>query len=43
MPAKSEAQRKFLRWKFGDKWVKEHHFDNSGKLPKHVKKKKKHD
>jgi hypothetical protein len=38
MPAKSEKQRKFLNWKFGHKWVKNHHFDNPGKLPKKVKK-----
>jgi hypothetical protein len=33
MPAKSEAQRKLLNAKFGHEWVKEHHFDNKGKLP----------
>jgi hypothetical protein len=34
MPAKSEKQRRFLNWKFGHAWVKRHHFDNKGKLPK---------
>ena len=33
MPAQSEKQRRLLNWKFGHKWVKEHHFDNPGKLP----------
>ena len=41
MPAKSQAQRALLNAKFGHKWVKEHHFDNPGKLPAHVKKKPK--
>lgn len=41
MPAKSEAQRKALNAKFGHEWVKEHGFDNKGKLPKRVKKAKK--
>ena len=36
MPAKSEKQRKFLYSKFGPAWVKKHHFDNKGKLPKWV-------
>ena len=35
MPAKSQAQRALLNAKFGHKWVKRHHFDNKGKLPKH--------
>lgn len=38
MPAKSEAQRRYLFAHFGAAWVKAHHFDNPGKLPKHVKK-----
>lgn len=38
MPAKSEAQRKYLFAKFGPAWVKKHHFDNPGKLPAHVMK-----
>lgn len=33
MPARSQAQRAFLNWKFGHAWVKAHHFDNPGKLP----------
>lgn len=37
MPAKSQAQRKYLNWKFGHAWVKEHHFDNKGLLPKKLK------
>lgn len=37
MPAKSEAQRKLLYAKFGAAWVKKHHFNNKGKLPKKVK------
>ncbi len=41
MPAKSEAQRNALNAKFGHKWVKEHHFDNTGKLPARVKPKAK--
>lgn len=43
MPAKSQKQRAFLNWKFGHApaWVKRHHFDNKGKLPKRVKRKKK--
>lgn len=40
MPAKSEAQRRFLNWKFGHAWVKKHHFDNHGKLPERLHKKK---
>lgn len=41
MPAKSEAQRKYLNAKFGHEWVKKHHFDNKGKLPAKAGKKKK--
>jgi hypothetical protein len=41
MPAKSQKQRAYLYQKFGANWVKKHHFDNKGKLPKRVKKKKK--
>lgn len=37
MPAKSQAQRGYLASKFGVDWMKKHHFDNKGKLPKHVK------
>jgi len=36
MPARSEAQRKYLYSKFGPAWAKRHHFDNAGALPKHV-------
>jgi hypothetical protein len=36
MPAKSEAQRRYLYAKFGAAWVRRHHFDTAGKLPKHV-------
>lgn len=41
MPAKSQAQRSYLNAKFGHEWVKAHGFDNRGKLPGHVAKKKK--
>lgn len=34
MPAVSEAQRRYLNAKFGHDWVRKHHFDNPGKLPK---------
>lgn len=34
MPAKSEAQRRYLNAKMGHAWVKAHGFDNKGKLPK---------
>jgi hypothetical protein len=40
MPAKSQAQRGYLAHKFGPEWVKKHHFDNKGKLPEHVAKRK---
>ncbi len=40
MPAVSEAQRRMLNAHFGHEWVKEHHFDNKGKLPERVMKKK---
>lgn len=40
MPARSSAQRRYLNAKFGHAWVKEHHFDNKGKLPEHVGKPK---
>jgi hypothetical protein len=36
MPAKSQSQRELLNARFGHAWVKRHHFDNKGKLPKHV-------
>ncbi len=34
-PAVSEAQRRYLNAMFGHDWVKEHHFDNKGKLPQY--------
>lgn len=37
MPAKSEAQRRYLNMKFGHGWVKAHDFDNAGPLPEHVR------
>lgn len=40
MPAVSEAQRRKLNAKFGHAWVKRHHFDNKGKLPARVGRKK---
>ena len=36
MPAKSEAQRRYLYSRFGKAWMKRHHFDNKGHLPKHA-------
>ena len=41
MPAKSEAQRRFIYGVKGKKFAEEHHFDNKGKLPKRVKPKAK--
>lgn len=41
MPAKSEAQRRYLNAHFGHDWTKRHGFDNAGKLPARVKPKKK--
>jgi hypothetical protein len=38
MPAKSQAQRALLAAKFGPEWMHEHHYDNPGRLPAHVKK-----
>jgi hypothetical protein len=40
MPAKSDAQRRYLNAHFGHAWMKAHHYDNPGKLPTHVKKRK---
>lgn len=34
MPARSEAQRRYLNMRFGHAWVKRHGFDNKGKLPR---------
>lgn len=42
MPARSQAQRRYLNAKFGHAWVKKHGFDNKGKLPAHVKATVKH-
>jgi hypothetical protein len=39
MPARSQAQRKYLAAKFGIAWMRQHGFDNKGKLPARVKKK----
>lgn len=39
MPARSEAQRRFLYARFGAAWVRAHHFDNPGPLPKRLGKK----
>lgn len=40
MPARSEAQRRYLNARFGHDWVKKHDFDNKGKLPKRSKRKR---
>jgi hypothetical protein len=42
MPAKSEAERRYLNLKFGHDWVKKHGFDNKGPLPDHIKRVAKH-
>jgi len=39
MPARSEAQRRYLNAKFGHEWTKRHGFDNKGKLPKKSRRK----
>lgn len=36
MPAKSEAQRRYLAAHFGPAWMRDHGYDNSGKLPARV-------
>jgi hypothetical protein len=41
MPAVSQKQRAYLNVHFGHAWVKEHGFDNKGKLPRYVGKKPK--
>lgn len=33
MPARSEAQRRYLAARFGPTWMHKHGFDNPGKLP----------
>jgi hypothetical protein len=40
MPARSQAQRSYLAANFGPEWMRKHHFDNKGKLPARVGKKK---
>ena len=40
MPAVSQAQREWAFAVKGAAWAKLHHFDNKGKLPMHVPKKK---
>ncbi len=35
MPAVSEAQRAYPNARFGHGWVKQHGFDNPGRLPKY--------
>jgi hypothetical protein len=40
MPAKSQAQRGYLAATKGPAWMKEHGYDNKGKLPYKVGKKK---
>lgn len=40
MPAKSQAQRGYLAAHFGADWMRRHHFDNTGPLPKRVRSKK---
>jgi hypothetical protein len=38
MPLQSKAQGRYLNWKFGHDWVKEHHFGGPQKgLPQRVK------
>jgi hypothetical protein len=39
VPARSQAQRRYLHARFGHAWMKRHHFDNAGKLPKRKRKK----
>jgi hypothetical protein len=39
VPAKSQAQRRYIYATKGKAWAKKHHFDNKGKLPRKVKKK----
>ena len=40
MPAVSQAQREYLNARFGHAWVVKHGFDNKGKLPMHVGKRR---
>ena len=41
MPARSQAQRRFLAARFGPDWMKEHHFANEGPLPERLHPKRK--
>jgi hypothetical protein len=36
MPARSEAQRRYLASRFGPAWMRKHGFANEGKLPAKV-------
>jgi hypothetical protein len=40
MPARSQAQRRWAYGVKGAKWARRHHFNNKGKLPARVKKRK---
>ena len=40
MPARSQAQRRWAYGVKGAKWARKHHFNNKGKLPARVKKRK---
>jgi hypothetical protein len=40
MSAKSQKQRGWIYANKGAKWAKKHHFNNKGKLPTRVKRKK---
>ncbi len=36
MPLQSQQQAKYLNWRFGHQWLKEHHFDQPwSNLPKY--------
>lgn len=38
MPARSQAQRRYLNARYGHAWVRRHHFANRGRLPARVRK-----
>ena len=40
MPARSEAQRRFIFGNKGEAFARKHHFDNPGKLPKKAPKRR---
>ena len=40
MPARSQAQRRWAYGVKGAKWARRHHFNNKGKLPARVRKRK---